>query len=70
MRSELISLKRQKENSAIRNVRIGFEGEEDDDDIIITIGSPDDARKEQEESEKCLFNPTCLKDLLSSEKYR
>ena len=51
-------------------MRIGFEGEEDDDDIIITIGSPDDARKEQEESEKCLFNLTCLKDLLSSEKYR
>ena len=54
MRPGLIILGRQKENSAIRNVRIGSEGEEDDADIIITIDSPDDARKE--ESEKSLFN--------------
>ena len=42
----VISLGSQKENSTIRNVRIGSEGEEDDADIIITIDRPDDARKE------------------------
>ena len=55
MHPGLISLRSQKENSTIRNVRIGSEGEEDDADIIITIDRPDVARKE-EESEKSLFN--------------
>ena len=45
MRPGLIILERQKENSAIRNVRKGSEGEDDDADIIITIDSPDDAGK-------------------------
>ena len=55
MHPGVISPKSQKENSTIRNVRIGSEGEEDDADIIITIDRPDVARKE-EESEKSLFN--------------
>ena len=54
MHPGLMSPGHQKENSTIRNVRIGSEGEEDDADIIITTDKPDDARKE--ESEKSLFN--------------